>query len=73
MYFYFCDDICQSNRWASSLVRVLAEDRCCLEIERAVEFSNEESITKSVGKAGCRWLTPIIPATQEAEIRRIMI
>jgi hypothetical protein len=24
-------------------------------------------------KARCRWLTPIIPTTQEAEIRRIVI
>jgi hypothetical protein len=24
-------------------------------------------------RAGCRWLTPVIPATQEAEIRRIKV
>jgi hypothetical protein len=23
--------------------------------------------------ARCRWLTPVIPATQEAELRRIMV
>jgi hypothetical protein len=24
-------------------------------------------------KAGCQWLTPVIPATQETEIRRIQV
>jgi hypothetical protein len=30
-----------------------------------------ESTIKMINYAGCRWLTPIILATQEAEIRRM--
>jgi hypothetical protein len=28
---------------------------------------------KRIGESGCQWLTPVILATQEAEIRRIMV
>jgi hypothetical protein len=31
------------------------------------------SVIKTELKAGCQWLTPIILATQEAEIRRIVV
>jgi hypothetical protein len=30
-------------------------------------------ITQKVQEAGCQWLTPVILATQEAEIRRIAV
>jgi hypothetical protein len=30
-------------------------------------------IPEMMNFAGCRWLTPVIVATQEAEIRRIII
>jgi hypothetical protein len=30
-------------------------------------------IINKKGQAGCRWLMPVILATQEAEIRRIMV
>jgi hypothetical protein len=33
----------------------------------------ENSVEKMVTLTGCRWLTPIILATQEAEIRRITV
>jgi hypothetical protein len=29
--------------------------------------------TQNPSWAGCQWLTPVIPATQEAEIRRITV
>jgi hypothetical protein len=35
------------------------------------EVSLGESLSKK--KARCQWLTPVIPATQEAEVRRIEI
>jgi hypothetical protein len=30
-------------------------------------------LLKNYQSAGCQWLTPVILATQEAEIRRIMV
>jgi hypothetical protein len=30
-------------------------------------------LEKVQGYAGCQWLTPVIPATQEADIRRIIV
>jgi hypothetical protein len=35
--------------------------------------NNMKAPQKTKNRAGCQWLTPVILATQEAEIRRIMV
>jgi hypothetical protein len=36
-----------------------------------LQFDLDTVIVKTLIMAGCRWLTPVVLATQEAEIRRI--
>jgi hypothetical protein len=41
-------------------------------VEQAKPTDRKGSL-KTISSAGCQWLTPIILATQEAEIRRIVV
>jgi hypothetical protein len=41
--------------------------------ESGVGVRCEDSLPESKGRASSRWLRPVILATQEAEIRRIMV
>jgi hypothetical protein len=51
-------------------------NKCISEVPklwRAEKIPKEIMVTKNPNLAGHCWLTPEIPATQEAEIRRIMV
>jgi hypothetical protein len=41
--------------------------------ERLSTFSEVSFLLQMMVSAGCQWLTPVILATQEAEIRRIVV
>jgi hypothetical protein len=46
---------------------------CTWEPEASLDKGNSETLPQKQNTAGCLWLTPVILATQEAEIRRIVV
>jgi hypothetical protein len=44
-----------------------------VEVQPGLHIMKPSSTKKKKKKPGCRWLTPVLLATQEAEIRRITV
>jgi hypothetical protein len=81
--FYLCEYGNEIHEWRSlrSIYIVLDDaektvhkSKACLGPERKKTREDTFRVRdKNMMKAGCRWLTPVVLATQEAEIRRIIV
>jgi hypothetical protein len=65
-------NVCHQRQEVKTGTRGVSQAVECLP-SKCLALSSNPSTTKASKQAGYMWLMPVIPATQEAEIRRIVV